>query len=181
MGPGSARTGWTATNTKRKIPSKRAMLLLVTNIAVQIKQAKAARGAALQLLGRCRQRPSSGWRGAACSSQGVAGRLQRLRELLALPGRCRQRPSSGLEGSCLQLPRRCRQRPFSGWRGAACSSLGVAGNAPPALPATPVRHFKRGSISQNVIEERRPITSAFRSASELPGRMTHCTSGCSCQ
>jgi hypothetical protein len=53
--------------------------------------------------------------------------------------------------------------------------------APWGLPETPVRHFKRGSMSQNVREERRPITSAFRNASELPGRMTHCRSGCSCQ
>jgi hypothetical protein len=50
-----------------------------------------------------------------------------------------------------------------------------------ALPGTLVCHFKRGSMSQNVREERRPITSAFRNASELPGRMTHCRSGCSCQ
>ena len=51
--------------------------------------------------------------------------------------------------------------------------LGRCKQRPSSVARNTLRHFKRGRISQNVREERSPITSAFRSASELPGRMIH--------
>jgi len=47
--------------------------------------------------------------------------------------------------------------------------FGSEGGAKLSFVPTPMRHFKRSRISQNVREERSPITSAFRSR-RFPGK-----------